>query len=95
LTQAMSFPNSPSEAEQTPGFGRLAKPETSLLSNRRQVHELKADSLRLTTMAGHHLPGERLNQEEMVSNHGVSRMPVHEALLKLQSEELVIQSPHK
>ena len=91
----MSFANSPSEAEQTPGFGRLAKPESPLLSNRRPVHELKADSLRLTTVAGYHLPGERLNQEEMASNHGVSRMPVREALLKLQSEEFVIQSPHK
>lgn len=51
LTQARSFLNSQSKAEQPPGFGRLEKPETPLLSNRRPVHELIADSLRLTIMA--------------------------------------------
>ena len=95
MTQAMSFPSSPSEAEQTPGFGRLAKPETPLLSNRRPVHELLADSLQLTTMAGYHLPGLRLNQEDPGSEFGVSGMRVREALLNLQSEGRVIQSPHK
>ena len=95
MTQAMSFPSSPSEAEQTPGFGRLAKPETPLLSNRRPVHELLADSLRLTMMAGYHLPGVRLNQEDPALDYGVSGMRVREALLNLQSEGRVIQSPHK
>ena len=51
LTQARSFLNSQSKAEQPPGFGRLEKPEKPLLSNRRPVHELIADSLRLTIMA--------------------------------------------
>ena len=91
----MSLQNSRSKADQTPGFGHLAKPETSFLSNRRPVHELIADSLRLTIMAGHHLPGERLNQEELASFYGVSRMPVREALLKLQGEELVVYSPRR
>lgn len=90
VTQAMSFPSSPSEAEQTPGFGRLAKPETPLLSNRRPVHELPADSLRLTMMAGYHLPGVRLNQEDLALDYGVSGLRVREALLNLQSEGRVV-----
>ena len=91
----MALQNNRSKADQKLGFGHLAKPGTSLLSNRRPVHELIADSLRLTIMAGHHLPGERLNQEQLASFYGVSRMPVREALLKLQGEELVVSSPHR
>ena len=91
----MSIHDGRAQTKQTPGFGHLAKPGMSTLPNRRPVHELIADSLRLTIMAGHHLPGERLNQEELASFYGVSRMPVREALLKLQGEELVVSIPHK
>lgn len=91
----MAFLDSSLPTKEPFGFDHLARPEFSNLRNRRPVHELIADSLRLTIMAGHHLPGERLNQEELASFYGVSRMPVREALLKLQGEELVVSSPHK
>ena len=91
----MAFLDSSAPTKKPFGFDHLARPEFSNLRNRRPVHELIADSLRLTIMAGHHLPGERLNQEELASFYGVSRMPVREALLKLQGEELVVSSPHR
>lgn len=63
--------------------------------NRRPTHELIADSLRQAILAGQLEPGERLNQEEMAKLFGVSRMPVREALLKLEVEGLVVSNLHK
>lgn len=91
----MALQNSSTPPKERLSFDHLARPEFSTLHNRRPVHELIADSLRLTIMAGHYLPGERLNQEELATIYGVSRMPVREALLRLQGEELVVYIPRR
>ncbi|WNC16342.1 GntR family transcriptional regulator [Brevibacillus brevis] len=51
--------------------------------------------LREAILRGHFKPGERLVQEELASSLGVSRMPVREALRKLETEGLVIIEPHR
>ncbi|MED4584941.1 GntR family transcriptional regulator [Brevibacillus choshinensis] len=51
--------------------------------------------LREAILRGHFQPGERLVQEELASSLGVSRMPVREALRKLETEGLVIIEPHR
>ena len=51
--------------------------------------------LREAILRGHFKPGERLVQEELASSLGVSRMPVREALRKLEAEGLVVIEPHR
>jgi DNA-binding GntR family transcriptional regulator len=48
-----------------------------------------ADALRLQIMSGHLKPGERLREEVVADEHGVSRVPVREALRRLESEGFV------
>lgn len=43
---------------------------------------------------GHVRPGERLNTDALAREFGVSKIPVREALSKLESQGLVVQSPH-
>src|SRR5690242_12502252 len=65
------------------------------IQNRRAIHELIADSLREAILTGQFQPGERLGQDEIAASVSVSRIPVREALLKLQAEGLVVSAPHK
>ncbi|MGG1658093.1 GntR family transcriptional regulator [Brevibacillus sp. NRS-1366] len=51
--------------------------------------------LREAILRGHFEPGERLVQEELASSLGVSRMPIREALRKLETEGLVVIEPHR
>jgi DNA-binding GntR family transcriptional regulator len=48
-----------------------------------------AQRLREAIDAGHWHPGELLRQEQIAAEYGVSRIPVREALAKLQSEGLL------
>lgn len=40
-------------------------------------------------------PGERLPQEELAEQLGVSRMPIREALGRLEAEGLIVQQPYR
>lgn len=40
-------------------------------------------------------PGERLQQEELAQRLGVSRMPIREALRRLEAEGLVVMQPYR
>lgn len=51
--------------------------------------------LREAILKGEFKPGERLVQEELANALKVSRMPVREALRKLEMEGLVIIEPHR
>lgn len=45
-------------------------------------------------LAGTLAPGQRIRQEALAAEHGVSRAPVREALRQLEDEGLVVQVPH-
>lgn len=62
----------------------------------RDILHLKVCSvLRKAILQGDFKPGQRLKQSELADSLGVSRMPVREALRKLELEGLVILEPHK
>ncbi|MEP6732462.1 MAG: GntR family transcriptional regulator [bacterium] len=53
------------------------------------------DSLRDRILRGHFPEGKPLRQDAIAAELGVSRIPVREALRQLESEGLVIFSPHR
>jgi len=59
------------------------------------IQEPVADRLRNLILSRHLRPGERLVQNELAEQLGVSRTPIREALHKLASDGLVVIAPHK
>ncbi len=59
------------------------------------IQESVADYIRARIMAREYRPGERLVQDELAEQLGVSRTPIREALQKLSSEGYVVLSPHR
>ncbi|BBZ38842.1 GntR family transcriptional regulator [Mycobacterium conspicuum] len=62
---------------------------------RRSSGELVADHLRRQIISGEMGPGERLTQEEIGAELGVSRVPVREALVILEQEGWVRMEMHR
>ena len=54
-----------------------------------------ADLIRQAIVVGRVMPGQRLKEEELAQQLGISRTPVREALLILQTEGLVEASPNR
>jgi DNA-binding GntR family transcriptional regulator len=65
------------------------------LEDRDTLHSKVCNALRKAILCGDLKPGERLVQAELAEALGVSRMPVREALRKLESEGLVTIEPHR
>lgn len=63
--------------------------------DRRSAPEQVTAALRSAIVAGVLRPGERLPQLELAGRLGVSRMPVREALNRLEAEGLVVIHPHR
>ncbi len=65
----------------------------------RSRHQTKADAvyeaLQSAILAGHLQPGERLRQEDVAEQWGVSQTPVREAFRRLESEGLVEYSTNR
>lgn len=57
--------------------------------------EVVANAIRKAILRGTFKPGEKLDQQELAENLGVSRSPVREALRTLAAEELVTNIPHR
>lgn len=57
--------------------------------------ELVTDALRNGILQGQFRPGDKLDQQELADQLGVSRSPVREALRTLVAEDLVTQYPHR
>ena len=53
-----------------------------------------ADALRAQILRGAIAPGSRVRQEELAAEYGISRIPVREALRRLESEGLVVLVPN-
>ncbi len=52
------------------------------------------DTLREAILAGRLSPGSRVRQEELAEEFGISRIPVREALRRLEAEGLVVLVPN-
>lgn len=57
--------------------------------------EVVTDAIRFAILRGRFRPGDKLNQEDLAEELGVSRSPVREALRTLAAEELVTSYPHR
>ena len=51
--------------------------------------------LRAGIIGGKYRPGDRLNESKLARQYGVSRIPVREALMQLQEQGLVMNSPRR
>jgi DNA-binding GntR family transcriptional regulator len=61
----------------------------------KQLPQWIAEQIRAEILEGRLKPGEWLRQERLAQEHGVSQMPVREALKKLASEGLVEHVPYR
>lgn len=65
------------------------------LAERRTASDDVADTLREAIVTGQFDDGEELNQVELARHFGVSRVPVREALRRLEAEGLVTAEAHR
>lgn len=61
----------------------------------RTMQEIVYEKIRDGILSGQYSPGRRLVAEELARELGVSRMPVREALHRLESTGLVESAPHR
>jgi DNA-binding GntR family transcriptional regulator len=61
----------------------------------RTMQEIAYDAIRDGILAGRHAPGQRLIADDLAKELGVSRMPVREALHRLEVAGLVAITPHR
>lgn len=73
----------------------VATPSVLQPLQRPTVGEQVADSIRRLVWEGALRGGERLNQEALAAQLGVSRIPVRDGLMALEREGLVRMSPHR
>ncbi len=62
---------------------------------RERAPEQVTNRLRQAIVSGVLQPGDRLMQEELAERLGVSRMPIREALRRLEAEGLVVLQPYR
>lgn len=87
---------------QPTGARSVSEPEKAQKQKRRRSEDAGytrasveiASAIREAILAGDLTPGERIGQEQFAETHGVSRIPVREALRQLEEEGLVVQVPH-
>lgn len=70
----------------------IGKPATPLTRN---ASELASGLIRDAILSGRLAPGERLKEQELAEDLGISRTPVREALLLLQAEGLIESVPNR
>jgi DNA-binding GntR family transcriptional regulator len=68
---------------------------TAALRRATSTPDLIAESLRDEILRGQLGPGQALRQEELAARFGVSRLPVRDALLRLESQGLVHVYPNR
>jgi DNA-binding GntR family transcriptional regulator len=59
------------------------------------IQEIVYAQIRSQILSGELKPGQTINQKDLASAMGVSRMPIREALLKLDAEGLITVYPHR
>ncbi len=79
-----------------PPFDNLAPAgQDPLRLKRRSIPAEVADSLRQRILSGELEEGLQLRQDTLARDYGVSRIPIREALRRLEAEGLVAIEPHK
>jgi DNA-binding GntR family transcriptional regulator len=68
---------------------------TAALRRATSTPDLIAESLREEILRGDLAPGQPLRQEELAARFGVSRLPVRDALLRLEAQGLVHVYPNR
>jgi DNA-binding GntR family transcriptional regulator len=68
--------------------------QSSADGSERLLSERISDEIRAAVVAGELAPGSRVRQEELAARFGASRIPVREALRRLESEGLVMLVPN-
>jgi DNA-binding GntR family transcriptional regulator len=76
-------------------YSAVARPMTLSEQPGRTLTEIARRTLRDEILDGHLAPGTRLRLQEIALRLDMSVMPVREAILALQGEGLVEQTPHK
>jgi DNA-binding GntR family transcriptional regulator len=71
---------------------RVSPPNDVLVRN---ASVAATELIREAIIEGRLVPGQRLKEEELARELGISRTPVREALLMLQAEELVVATPNR
>ncbi|MFI5341166.1 MAG: GntR family transcriptional regulator [Candidatus Methylomirabilales bacterium] len=66
-----------------------------MLGTYRTMQEIVYDTIRDAILRGRYRPGQRLVADELAKEIGVSRMPVREALHRLEAAGLVTLTPHR
>lgn len=61
----------------------------------RNASEVAVDVIRAAVLGGQLVPGQRLKEKELAAELGLSRTPIREALLILQSEGLLVGDPNR
>lgn len=82
--------DSPRPAPALPGL-----PPPAPLRRRRNLAEDVADHLRDAILTGRLRPGQRIDQDALAAELGVSRLPVREALIALDQEGLIHTLPRR
>lgn len=62
---------------------------------KKQMHEIVHEQIKSGILDGDFAPGEKLNQDELARELGVSRMPVRDALKQLANDGLIENNIHK
>ena len=61
----------------------------------RTMKEIAYEAIREAILSGRFLPGQRLVADELAQEFGTSRMPIREALQRLENAGLVSITPHR
>lgn len=72
-----------------------AEPALARVPRRRNLAEDVADHIRQEILAGRMRPGDRIDQDAIATQLGVSRLPVREALISLDQEGLIESIPRR
>jgi DNA-binding GntR family transcriptional regulator len=75
-------------------MGRVASPRIASPIERRTTGELVAEHVRRLIFSGELRSGDRIPQDELAADLGVSRLPVREAVMELARDGLVTVAPH-
>ena len=73
--------------DQTPGARRISAPPS--------LSALAAEALREMVLSGDLQPGDRVIENRLTEELGISRPPLREAMRVLEQEGLIVQTPRK
>jgi len=71
------------------------KPRAGRRLNRTATSHRAADYIRELILSGELSPRQRIDQDRIAADLGVSRLPVREAIIALESEGIVTNEPHR